>query len=311
MATLSATYDVPMPQWCFIEIATSENFKLDIEKDGYKMSLEFKLSYWGSNIEFRDKKSTRGIERVSIKVSKDFSEIPNLLDSLVLLEQNFNYSAIAISVLNSFVHYFRFTLYTPLLRDFSYADGQFAQAIWKDGNDKFINLNFFSAVMPIRSGEHGNLSATRLGLEKLEDLRIRLIDPIKNTVVEQLLADAQNAWFNRNYFSAVLEMAIACEQAINYNFTQQDARNGQPGNDIPVVHLLDKAAIKACGKSYKKEHPQEYNSIDFLFRCRNSVAHRATLTFKTDQGDEITPDRNQIAGWWYSSFNLIKWLDSI
>lgn len=313
MTILSATYNVEMPKWCYIDIPSEREFYFSVVDEEYSVSMSFALSEWGVNATHPEKKSVRGITKVMIELSKEFNKFPDLTAPLVHHSVNQIFSKKAIELLNRVTHFFRYSQYTPLLKDFNYEDGQFAQPYWRDQRGNPINVGITSFVIPTRAGQSGNLRATPFDTEDITKFVQRISNPVPHSLVEQLLSDAQNAWFNRAYFSAVIEMAIACEHAINGVFKEEIAENWEKEADkrLGIVHFLHKPAIIKFQRSLKSEQPEEFKKIEYLFRCRNKVAHEASLSFKGLDGTPITPTKEEIAEWWYASFNLMKWIQSL
>jgi hypothetical protein len=75
---------------------------------------------------------------------------------------------------------------------------------------------------------------------------------------------------------------------------------------VRVIDFIDGVAREAFGKSFKQDHPKDYNNIDHLFRCRNKVAHMGELSYRVQQ-NVITADYELVARWWDSVILLINW----
>ena len=73
---------------------------------------------------------------------------------------------------------------------------------------------------------------------------------------------------------------------------------------MDLIHVVAK---RAFGRSFKEEQASHYKNIDFLFRCRNKVAHRGELIYRDDSGVH-TVDKEMLAVWWESALTLLKWL---
>lgn len=78
-----------------------------------------------------------------------------------------------------------------------------------------------------------------------------------------------------------------------------------------VLQLLDAVAKEAFSISYKELKPIDYQSIDFLFRCRNKIAHRGELSFKDDGNKVIYVEASLVERWWLAVADLKPWLESL
>jgi len=77
---------------------------------------------------------------------------------------------------------------------------------------------------------------------------------------------------------------------------------------IKVLELLDCVALEAFGRSYKQQAPHQYRLLDYLFRCRNKVAHRAELAYRNNGGELVSVDSEVIESWWLAVFHLKNWI---
>ena len=80
---------------------------------------------------------------------------------------------------------------------------------------------------------------------------------------------------------------------------------------VRVLELLDLIAAEAFAKGYRIEFPDYYKHIDFLFRCRNKIAHRGELNYRDDSGNSHQATKAGVAEWWASVAHLRTWLDSL
>lgn len=149
-----------------------------------------------------------------------------------------------------------------------------------------------------------------------------LNNPSPITLVDELLSDAQTAWFDSNLRRSVLELAIACEVIAKRRFFSGDSPAGiafdyiedKTRVSIRVVDLIDSVSKEAFSRSFNDEHPTDYNNIENLFQCRNKVAHRGELTYKINNGKmskKRDADASIVEQWWYSVVKLRGWLDTV
>jgi hypothetical protein len=113
-------------------------------------------------------------------------------------------------------------------------------------------------------------------------------------------------------------LAIACEIVVKRCFFAEDSPAGAAFDyledkakvNVRVLELIDAVAQVAFGKSFKIECSQDYRNIDYLFRCRNKIAHRGELSLRDDSGGKLLPDKKLIETWFKSVLALKAWLES-
>jgi hypothetical protein len=79
---------------------------------------------------------------------------------------------------------------------------------------------------------------------------------------------------------------------------------------VRVIDLLHGPALEAFSSSFKDTYPVEYQHLDYLFRCRNKVAHRALAQYRDEAGVVQFINRNILETWWQSIERLFQWLQS-
>ena len=136
---------------------------------------------------------------------------------------------------------------------------------------------------------------------------------------EELLSDAQAAILQKNCRRGLLELAIACEIAIKQKFFRKKTPAGDIFEyledsrrlNVPAKELIDGGAKQAFGTSFKEEFSSDYQNIDFLFRCRNKIAHRGEIKYKDNSGTIHNVDEATIKKWWVSVAILLDWLKGL
>jgi hypothetical protein len=114
----------------------------------------------------------------------------------------------------------------------------------------------------------------------------------------------------------ILELAIGCEIMVKRTFFSQNTPAGAAFDyfedkalvRVKVIDLIDRVASEAFGRSFKEDHPNHYKNIDYLFRCRNKIAHRGSLSYRDDSGDSQEASFDTIKDWWVSISELRCWL---
>jgi hypothetical protein len=134
-----------------------------------------------------------------------------------------------------------------------------------------------------------------------------------------LLSDAQTAWFEGSLRRSVLELAICVEVLAKRQFFAKASPAGAAFDyledkakiSVRVLELLDAVATEAFGSSFKKQDPDNYQRIDYLFRCRNKIAHRGELSFRDKSGKAVVVDAHLVESWWQAVQILREWLRSL
>lgn len=232
------------------------------------------------------------------------------------------YSAVAYTVLARVARYFRFTLGNPLVHSDMYGlQPGVLNPVWADDTGRVIwnqmTTHAFTMRPALRTypgcGVRAYESSHRPGL--LAAIR----DDVHVSFREELLAEARDAIALGNLRRAVLELAIACEVGVKHFYFQPDTRADSAYSYLEdkgrvnarVLDFLDQVAIRTFGKSLRVEQPDTYRNVDWLFRCRNKVAHRGLTTFRDDGGNEITARTELVCDWFVAVSNTFSWLDSV
>jgi small basic protein len=154
--------------------------------------------------------------------------------------------------------------------------------------------------------------------DRLAEFEACLQHPAVPDLYDELLSEAQSAAVFGNVRRAVLELAIAAEVFIKNAFFAResvagaaiDYLEGAGGRSLKATELLSGAAKNAFGVSFKEVNRTDFENIDFLFRARNSIAHRGRSRFRKDSGEEIDVDWDLLKTWWSSVSNMHTWLTS-
>jgi hypothetical protein len=224
------------------------------------------------------------------------------------------YRKAALQIINRAIFFFKYRLHNPNLFELSSHDVKCPE--WKINGG-----NYFSPTICLDSRIY--CPKKGVGIEHLSrqhdaDLESALQCPIQPELSEELMSDAQSAIFHNNLRRAVLEMAIACETAVKQAFFAKVTPAGaayeyleeKRNVRVPVKDMVDAMAKQAFGKSFKEDEKAHYEHVDFLFRCRNKVAHRGELTYRDDSGVVQSVNNDILADWWESAMALLKWLNA-
>jgi hypothetical protein len=168
-------------------------------------------------------------------------------------------------------------------------------------------------------GADGELGVRKLTPNDIPDLRDFLQEDYNASLAEELLSDAQSAWFEGNLRRSVLEMAICIELMVKRKYFAQASPAGAAFDyledkskvSVRVPELLDGIAKEAFSRSYRVEAPVQFQRIDYLFRCRNKIAHRGELWFRDDGDRLITVNSAIVEQWWEAAADLMAWLTAL
>ncbi len=330
MPTLSAQFKLNITSPCLLALPTGHIPQVSLEQGAFKITAKliptFEISK-GKDDNFW----TTALDRIEITVSRIETHAPpsaiikpDGTKDLTSLCDYFNmllpdYKSVALTISNLILHYFRYSLFTPLVRHIPAWDNSLNNPTWlDDSGEKIQDGNYMMVVEPI-PGLMGELASKKLTLDKIHDLDSFLKNPSEPTLTEMLLSDAQTAWFEHSLRRSVLELAICAEVMVKRCFFNQSSPAGAAFDyledkakiSVRVLELLDSVAEEAFSRSYKKEHPSYYQNIDHLFRCRNKIAHRGELTFRGDSGKLINTNAPLVETWWNTVANLKEWLEQL
>ena len=196
---------------------------------------------------------------------------------------------------NRILRFFRFSLFTPLVRPIEAWTHSLDNPIWigADGLELRSGTHFYRRSRT--PGLDGELGAKKLSPAELPKLLSFVRSPTEATLALELLSDAQSAWFEGNLRRCILELAICTEVMVKRTYFAKASPAGSAFDyledkgkiSVRVLELLDPIAREAFSTSYKDQVPANYQNIDYLFRCRNKVAHRGELSFRNDAGESI------------------------
>jgi len=132
------------------------------------------------------------------------------------------------------------------------------------------------------------------------------------------ISDAKQAIYENDVLKAVIFLAIVCEVSIKRTFFAHNSYAGEAFNyleekrkvEVSPVELIKDVAERAFGQSFKKYAPVPFEHIEYLFRCRNKVAHRAQPIYRDKFGELVVLEKEELIVWWRSVTYLLDWLNS-
>lgn len=264
-----------------------------------------------------------GISRLNISVSHPETEpYPEGVDerSSYIKSRLEAYARVAADVTNRLIKYFKFTLGNPLLQEIATRNLIVSNPEWSDENGTPLPraLVIIKSQLPVGLAHSPAFGIKVFTPAQSHELAKALQADSTYEVYEELLADARAALIQGNLRRAVLEMAIACEVATKQLFFKE----ATPAGDA-FEYLEDKSKVKVFvpeflntvskavfGTSFYDSHKKDWHNIEYLFQCRNKVAHRGVLRYNDQHGTPQTVDFETLRDWWDSLDTLIAWIQS-
>ena len=224
------------------------------------------------------------------------------------------YHQVALSAANRVMRFFKYDMHTHLLQEFSLDD--IDQSILSWTGDDGQNLDPGIRSVRVYGIGPATLGERDFTINEDNQLQRALETDLSIETFQEFMSDAQTSILRGKTPRAVMEMAIVCETAVRQAFFAKETAAGAAFEyledkariPVKVIDLIDGAAKQAFGESFKDIAPDKYQNIDFLFRCRNKVAHRGENSYRDDKGKvrKVTP--KTLHQWWSSVMGLMEWL---
>ncbi len=337
MGRLIAKATVQLPSYFIVYRPEEDEMNYHVKIDDLDVELRLVADEYGKFQKGRDEEYwTTGISEIEVSVARDEVEMPPQPaiterggKDYTVQEKYFEkrlkeYTNVAVEAVNRVIRFFKFELRNALLQEISVHDNDFRNIEWFDETGEVVSYEgLYYFVQPV-PGLHPPLNSKRFTRDEDANLQKALDIPIIPTLYEEILSDAQSAIFNNNLRRAVLELAIACEVMVKQKFFAEDSpllksSVGQVfelmehRNKVPfsVVELISDVAERVFKRNFKADKPKDFKSIEHLFRCRNSVAHKGKLTYKNNNKKEIEVKRPVVIEWLYSVAALMEWVESL
>lgn len=331
MPKLVAHFDIEMPGQCLIAWPEGERACFSVGIGSFDITIRLiPDESWGSK-GINDTCFTRGVAGAEICVVRMEDEFPPevvrnengqmdyTIQSDYFASRSNVYGEVAREAANRMIRFFRYSLNTPLLRELSPGHQSLRNAEWTDEDGKAVGKAGGVFVMNPVHGLHGELDVRKLAPDNSSLLSLFLNEPPDASLTDEILSDAQSAWFEGNLRRAVLELAIACEVIVKRHFFAGDSPAGAAFDyledkakvSVRIPELIDRVCTEAFARSFRDDHPDRYRDVDHLFRCRNKVAHRGELSFRDDGGRKIDVDALTVQSWWNAVVALRTWLRDI
>lgn len=331
MPTLSARFNVELTAPCLLELPDDMTPTVAAIVQGFDVSVRL-ISEDGQKGRFHgDQHWTTRLGSLEILVSRDESDLPpavitqangrrDLTELSAWLRPKLpQFKATALEAANRVLNYFKFALSAPLVKPTpSWLPG-LNNPTWIDDSGAELPTSIFTAGAQPIPGWNGELGVQKLTMDRIASLETFLSSTYTPELPEQLISDAQAAWFEGNLRRAVLELAICTEITVKRLFFSAASPAGAAYDyledkakvSVRVLELLDAVASEAFSQSFKQFDLGSYRHIDHLFRCRNKIAHRGDLSYRADSGSVIAVDSSLVKDWWGAVAALRAWAKAL
>jgi hypothetical protein len=324
MERLIAHFTIALAEPILVEDVHGAKRAFMIEHDAYEIEVAWDDEDVHERITKRSaRRPSYGISTIRISVSQPetepYSEDVDERNSYLgpRLEV---YANVATTIANRLIKYFKFTLGNPLLQEVRPEVLRDSNPKWTDENEVPLRPPFFHVRA---QGFSGLLHSPAFGIkaftrEQSHELMEALGANTSYEMYEELIVDARASVVQGNFRRAVLEMAIACEVTTKQLFFKKATPAGDAFEyledkariNISVPELLDKVSDRAFGKGFRQSYPKDWQNSEYLFQCRNKVAHPGVLHYNNQQGNPQNVDIGTLKAWWDSLETLIAWVRS-
>jgi hypothetical protein len=324
MKRLIAHFTMVLAEPILVEDVHGAKRTFRIEHEAYEIEVAWDDEDVHERVTKRNaRRPSYGISTIRISVSQpetepypeDFDERNSYLEPRLRA-----YADVATTITNRLIRYFKFTLGNPLLQEVRPEVLRASNPEWTDENGVPLRPPFFHVRA---QGFPGLLHSTAFSIkaftpEQSHELMEALGTNTSYELYEELMVDARASVVQGNFRRAVLEMAIACEVTTKQLFFKKATPAGDAFEyledkariNVSVLELLDKVSDRAFGKGFRQSYPEDWQNIEYLFQCRNKVAHRGVLRYNNQQGIPQNVDIGTLKAWWDSLETLIAWVRS-
>jgi hypothetical protein len=328
MPLLSAKFVIPMTAPCLTDWPQAQDVEVTVKNGDFDARV--RLVPERAGVPQHQQTCIRRLTALEIMVTRNETDAPpdvviadgreNATAQMSYLRERLPaYGDTAVLVVNRLLEYFRYRLRTPLTYPVQGWEQALHNPTWYDANNQRLRGYTLTIVVRPIPTAIGKLKSGKLDQTNLSELQSYLAQPVEVSLAEELMSDAQSAWYEGNLRRAVLELAICVELVVKRRLFAEGSAAGAAFDyledksrvSVRVLELIDTVSFEAFSHSYRKEHPSDYDHIDRLFRCRNKIAHRAELAYRDDSGKSHKVGKSQVEEWWLSAAHLMNWLKGI
>jgi len=331
MAILTAKFIINPPHSIVVECKDVEELSYSLSEDEYSLSVNLigmegspKSGWVDSNI-YRQL-----VDKIEIIISKEVGEIPDIPKTAqggrdftdageYFNEKKNEFSPLANKIYGRFIKYIKYVLKQPYMNSVEIDKDQLLNPSWSDSNGNnygCVSIRMQVEIIPVMDGK--SLGSITLKPDHETAIKEVLSSDLKVELFQDILSDAQTAIFSNDIRRGVFEMALVCELSSKRKYFYDGGVAGLAFDyfedkakiRITVLELISVVAEEVFGESFKAVFPDDYENIDYLFRCRNKIAHKGKVAYKDKNGAWVYPDLVLVKNWFQSVENLISWLGS-
>lgn len=329
MTKLSGKQLIDLSPSLLVEVRREdENINIEYSINEFLIKISFEINPdLGANINTDSTLGIYHVDRLLIVASKEVESTPEIpvaqngSRDFTSLHPYFNehrteYSQIIKEAFRRVIIFFKYTLNQPFLDEVSLKNNKFNDIQWLDDEGHEYGSLIISFTLSVPT-VNTSLEVLTFKKENLSSLLSSLLhNNVEVDLQQQILSDSQAALIGGNLRRGVFEMAVTCELSVKRTFFSQHSRAGDAFEyledkgkvTVSVLEFIGKLAKDVFGESFMDNHPDDYKCIDYLFRCRNKIAHRGELKFKDHDGSLQEVDNDMAKKWYLSVRRLLDWL---
>ncbi|MFT7373924.1 MAG: hypothetical protein ACI9T9_002624 [Oleiphilaceae bacterium] len=331
MSILSAKKVIDLSPCFLVELPENENsIEIEYTINGYDMHIHCEVNpNGGKSINGELNLGLYPINKITIIAEKEVGITPDIpvsesggrdfTDLQPYFEQKQNdYGPVLVEAFRRILSFYKYNLNQPDLDPVGFKNNKFNSMQWFDNNGHNYGSLVISLSTSIVGQTNRSFEVEPYRASDLELLKETLLEGSKEELQHQILSDAQSAIMGNNLRRGVFEMAVACELAVKRTFFSKQSFSGDAFEfmedkgkvKVTVLEFVSNVAKAVFNESFRDNSPEDYKRIDYLFRCRNKIAHRGELVFRDESGDIREASHEIVREWYKSARVLIRWLES-
>ena len=329
MPILSAKKIIDLSPCFLVELPVNENsIEIEYTIDGYEMHILCEVDPDGG-ASISGALGLYPVNKITIIAQKEVDFTPDIPGSNsggrdfanvqpFFQEKLNNYGPVVVEAFRRILSFYKFNLNQPNLDPVNFKNNKFYDMQWYDNNGHDYGSLTLSFSSPLVGQTNRLFEVEPYRVSDYELLKETLIHGSTEELQHQILSDAQSAIMGKNLRRGVFEIAVACELAVKRTFFSKQSFSGDAFEfmedkgkvKVTVLEFISSIAKAVFNESFKDNSSVDYQRIDYLFRCRNKIAHRGELVFKDDSGNVCEASPVIVREWYKSARTLIRWLES-
>lgn len=252
MHRLTATYDVQLANWVRVKRADDDQLCFSAPIGEFLVEVVLVRNGGASIKEFGEDHPTRPVTQITVSVSRAEDSEPPAVPRNEKGGRDFSARAVwfgdraeayrraAVAEANRAIRFFKYKLHTPHLREFSPHDREFPNPKWTNEDGEEVDSGRREGSLTVLTGSGPRLLGQKnFTANDDSELQKALEHDLSIETYQEFLSDAQTSIHDGNLRRAVLEMAIACEVAVNQAFFAKT-----PAAGLAFEYLEDKGHIR-------------------------------------------------------------------